>query len=256
MRVFWDRMKDFDKNQKVDLAALAALVTLTFFGVFVANNPSSIHEWQMRAKYWNRIVKLPVPYSHQEHTLSCEIACLKMALNYQGAQVSERELIELLPFDATQNDKGVWGDPNQGFVGDIDGEGGVNGYGVYWEPIAQVGRHWRKTQILEAGSVQDLTANLVAKRPIVIWGYSGNGVFKKIDWNTPSGERVSAISGEHARVVTGFAGDRQRPEVFFVLDPIFGELVWSSEELEKNWQSLGNHGVVVYAEETNGFSSK
>jgi len=249
-------MKNFDKNEKINLAVLAALVTLTIFGVFVANNPSSIQEWEMRAKYLNRIVKLPVPYAHQEHSLSCEIACLKMALNYHGAQVNERELIKLLPFDATQKDKGIWGDPNQGFVGDIDGDMPVNGYGVYWEPIAQVGRHWRKTEILEAGSVQDLTANLLAKRPIVIWGYSGTGAARKMDWNTPSGKKVTAISGEHTRVVTGFAGDRQSPEVFFILDPYFGELVWSREELEKNWQSLGSHGVVVYAEETNGLSSK
>lgn len=249
-------MKNFDRNQKINFAILAVLVTLTIFGVFVVNNPSSIREWEMRAKYLNRIVKLPVPYFQQEHSLSCEIACLKMALNYQGNKVGEPELIKLLPVDATQKGKGVWGDPNQGFVGDIDGEMGVNGYGVYWEPIAQVGEHWRKTQVLEAGSVQDLTANLLAKRPIVIWGCSSKGRIKKIDWNTPSGKKISAIDGEHARVVTGFAGDAQNPEVFFILDPIFGELVWSKEELEKNWQSLGNHGVVVYADSTDGLSAK
>ncbi|CAN5208345.1 hypothetical protein BH10CYA1_BH10CYA1_59340 [soil metagenome] len=244
-------MKNFEKIENLNLAALAALVILIFFCGYVANNPSCIYELELRAKYWNRIVKLPVPYSRQEHTLSCEIACLKMALNYQGANVSERELITLLPFDATQKDKGIWGNPNQGFVGDIDGEMGVNGYGVYWEPIAQVGRHWRKSQILEAGSVQDLTANLVEKRPIVIWGYSGAGAVKMTGWNTPSGKRVSANSSEHTRVVTGFAGDQQSPEIFFISDPYFGELFWSRKELEENWQSLGNHGVVVYAEKTN-----
>ncbi|MBS1953325.1 MAG: C39 family peptidase [Cyanobacteria bacterium SZAS-4] len=241
-------MKNLGKSEKINLAALAVLVILTLVGVYVANNPTSIHELELRAKYLNRVVKLPVPYAHQEHSLSCEIACLKMALNYQGAHVGEPELIKLMPFDSTPNDKGIWGNPNQAFVGDIDGESGVNGYGVYWEPIAQLGRHWRKTQTLENGSVQDLTANLLAKRPIVIWGHSGTGVFKNIDWNTSSGKRVSAVSGEHTRVVTGFAGDPQNPDVFFILDPYFGELIWSKEELEKNWQSLGNHGVVVYAD--------
>lgn len=244
-------MKKLGKTEKINLAALAVLIVLTFFGVYVANNPSFIYEWELRAKYLNRVVKLPVPYSHQEHSLSCEIACLKMALNYQGAHVGEPELIKLMPFDATTKENGVWGDPSQAFVGDIDGDSGTTGYGVYWEPIAKVGQHWRKTKIIENGSVQELTANLLAKRPIVIWGYSGTGVFKKNDWNTKSGKTVTAISGEHTRVVTGFVGDPQNPEAFFIHDPYFGEIIWSREELEKNWQSLGNHGVVVFAEEMN-----
>ncbi len=152
---------------------------LLVLGVYAVNNPSSMHEWEVRAKYLNRIVKLPVPYFRQEHSLSCEIACLKMALNYQGVDVGERELIKLLPFDATQKRGEIWGDPDTGFVGDIDGEMGVNGYGVYWDPIAQVGRNWRKTEVLEAGSVRDLTANLMEKRPIIVWGTSSEGGSQK-----------------------------------------------------------------------------
>lgn len=191
---------------------------------------------------------MPVPYFRQEHNLSCEIASLRMALNYQGANVGEPDLIKLLPFDTTPKEDGIWGNPEKGFVGKIDGRMGEDGYGVYWEPIALVGQHWRKTKILENGTVQDLTANLAAKRPIVIWGHAKNSAGRRMDWKTPTGENVFAIDGEHARVVTGFAGEQQDPEAFFISDPIFGELFWTREELEENWQSLGKHGVVVYAE--------
>ncbi|MFN8553677.1 MAG: C39 family peptidase [Candidatus Obscuribacterales bacterium] len=235
-------------SKKINLAVLATLIVLTIFAVYVANNPTSLAEWQLRAKYLNRVVKLPVPFFPQEHNLSCEIACLRMALNYQGAPVSEQELIKMLPFDATPKKGRIWGDPNKGFVGDIDGEMCVNGYGVYWEPIAQVGRHWRKTEVIEEGTAQDLAANLTAKRPVIIWGHSGAGVSHSTEWETPLGKKISALQDEHARVVTGFAGDQQHPEVFIVLDPVLGELFWNRKELEKNWHSLGNHGVVVYAQ--------
>ncbi len=233
---------------KVNAAALVAFIALTIIAVYVVTNPTVSAEWKLRAMYLNRMVKLPVPCFQQEHSLSCEIACLKMALNYQGAHVSEQDLIKVLPFDVTPKKGEIWGDPNKAFVGDIDGEMGVNGYGVYWEPIALVGRHWRKTKILEGGTAQDLAANLAEKRPVIIWGYSGLGEAKPIEWKTSTGAKVSAVRGEHARVVTGFAGDQKNPEVFFIADPIFGELFWSKAELEKNWKSLGNHGVVVYAE--------
>ncbi|HEY9731616.1 MAG TPA: C39 family peptidase [Drouetiella sp.] len=242
---------------KINLTVLATLVVLTILAIYVANNPALSNEWLLRARYLNRVVKLPVPYAHQEHSLSCEVACLKMALNYQGAHVSEHDLIKLLPFDATgQKDEGrTWGDPNTGFVGDIDGQMGVTGYGVYWEPIAAVGRHWRKTEILEGGTEKDIAANLAANRPVIVWGYSGESG-KPIEWKTPLGKKVSAVRGEHARVVTGFAGDPQNPEVFLISDPYFGELLWSKDELEKNWHSLGDHGVVVYQEQANPPGSK
>ncbi|MFN8551881.1 MAG: C39 family peptidase [Candidatus Obscuribacterales bacterium] len=238
--------------KKINLAVLAAFIALTMLAVYIANNPTSIAEWQLRTKYLNRVVKLPVPFFPQEHSLSCEIACLRMALNYQGAHVSEQELIKVMPFDATTKKGRTWGDPNKGFVGDIDGEMCVNGYGVYWEPLALVGQHWRKTEIIEEGTAQDLASNLTANRPVIIWGHSGTGVSHSVEWETPLGKKISALQDEHARVVTGFAGDKQHPDVFIVLDPVLGELFWSRAELEKNWHSLGNHGVVVYAESPSG----
>ena len=193
------------------------------------------------------ITKLPVPYHRQEHSLSCEIASLKMALGYHGISVSESDLIGFLPFDATPKSKGVWGDPYKAFVGDINGKMGITGYGVYWEPIAQVGRVWKKTEVLENGTPQDLAEHISEGQPIIIWGYYGRG--KKLSWTTPEGKRIEAINGEHARVVTGFVGDKTNPEGFVVLDPIYGELFWTTKELLNNWGAFNNHGVVVYAED-------
>src|SRR3989338_5575168 len=63
-------------------------------------------------------VALDVPFHKQEHALSCEIATLKMALNYHGQMVAESELLNDLSFDtaAPRSSDNVWGNPDKGFV--------------------------------------------------------------------------------------------------------------------------------------------
>ena len=68
-------------------------------------------------------VNLAVPYHRQEYTLSCEIASLMMALNYKGVKITEKELIEQLPISdpGPRHQNNIWGDPDSGFVGNING---------------------------------------------------------------------------------------------------------------------------------------
>ena len=71
----------------------------------------------------NPAIKLAVAYHRQEHGLSCEVASLLMALNYKGIEVTENELIRQLPVSdpGPRQKDNTWGDPNLGFVGNIDG---------------------------------------------------------------------------------------------------------------------------------------
>src|SRR5690242_4410629 len=78
--------------------------------------------------------RLAVPLHRQEHQLSCEAAALQMALGALGVQVSEDDLLAQLARDATPRQvepdgSVVWGDPDQGYVGDWDGVFAVDGYG-------------------------------------------------------------------------------------------------------------------------------
>lgn len=189
-------------------------------------------------------VQLPVPFHRQEHSLSCEIAALKMALGRFGLEVPESQLLVALPFDPTPKGGGVWGDPDQGFVGNIDGEMLITGYGVYAEPLAQLGRRWRRTEVLKEAAVSDLAAHVAAGRPVIVWGYYGRPF--RAQWKTPAGRVITAVNGEHTRVVTGFRGPVESPTHFALLDPLYGELVWTTDQLERNWDALGRRAVVVY----------
>ncbi len=89
-----------------------------------------------------------VAFHRQEHALSCEIASLKMALSYYGVDVSETQLISELPVDTPgpRQPGNIWGDPEKGFVGNIDGTMPNSGYGVYEKPIASVAANRSKAR--------------------------------------------------------------------------------------------------------------
>lgn len=191
------------------------------------------------------ILKLPVVFHRQEHALSCEVAALKMALAAQGIDVAEDRLLEKLMFDTTPKTGRVWGDPYAGFVGDIDGKMGVSGYGVYWDPIRDLANKYTYSEVIANATPQDLALHLSQGRPIVWWGYYGRG--KEINWQTPAGKQISGVSGEHARVITGFVGSLEEPFGFYLLDPIYGELFWETSELMQNSAPFLNSGVVVHS---------
>lgn len=189
-------------------------------------------------------VQLPVTFHRQEHSLSCEIATLKMALGNYGVDIPEAELIAQMPYDTTAKGGGVWGDPNVGFVGDIDGKMLIDGYGVYWDPIAKVGLRHKRTEVLRNSTAAVVAGHLLAGRPVIVWGYYGR--YQAFNWRTADGENIQAVNGEHTRVVTGFRGTADAPTHFSLIDPIDGKLTWTVEKFMENWTSLGRHGVVVY----------
>ncbi len=192
---------------------------------------------------------LPVQFDKQDQSLSCEAATLKMALAYRGKKVSEKELLKKIGFDFTpksiSNGKTIWGDPQKGFVGKVDGKMLVNGYGVYWHPIAAAANAYNQYAVaFENGEITDLTRELQAGNPIIVWGYLGSG--KPASWETPQGKFIRAVSYEHTFVVRGFAGSPEDPLGFFVIDPIYGYVYFSKEIFLKKWDAFSRSGVIVY----------
>ena len=188
-------------------------------------------------------VALPVTFHRQEHSLSCEVASLKTALKIFGIEVSEAELISRLPFDATPKSPGVWGDPNKGFVGNINGTMLGTGYGVYAGPIAQIANRYVRAEILNSATPQDIAKAISAGRPVIMWGYYGSGA--PSSWQTPAGTPVKAVNGEHTRVVFGYDGPARNPTRFYLMDPITGSFSLAAAEFLRNWNSLDNMALVL-----------
>ena len=191
-------------------------------------------------------VRLNVLYHHQEHNLSCEVAALLMALNYKGAKVTESELIDKLPVsDPRPRHVGnIWGNPDVGFVGNIDGTMPDTGYGVYEQPIYNLALNYRPSRIIASGTIADLIDELVSGNPVVVWGVIGHG--RDISWVTLSGKVIKAKLDEHARTLIGFSGKSNNPDHLILLDPIYGEIRLKTSDFLKNWQLMDRRAVVVY----------
>ena len=188
--------------------------------------------------------QLDLLFHRQEHSLSCEAAALKMVLNFHNVSVSEADIIAKLPFDSTPRSADIWGDPDLGFVGNIDGKMGLDGYGVYWGPLAITASYWKQAKIIKNGLASDLVGYISEGRPVIIWGYLGRG--RPINWTTLNGKKVYAINGEHTFVVYGYDGSADDPEGFLLMDPIYGPTYWTKTKLLRNWDAFGRMGLVVY----------
>jgi uncharacterized protein YvpB len=192
-------------------------------------------------------VNLAVPYHRQEHALSCEVASLLMALDYKGIKVTESELIQQLPVSDPEprHQNNIWGDPNLGFVGNIDGTMPNTGYGVYEQPIYDLASKYRSAKIIANGTLADLITELTNNNPIVVWG-KVVGRTKDISWTTPEGKIINAQLDEHARTLIGFTGNSDNPKLMILLDPIYGEIRLTVKDFLKNWELLDKKAVVIY----------
>lgn len=191
---------------------------------------------------------LPIVFDPQDHSLSCEVAALKMALQVRGVSVSESELIDAVGFDTTAKTQYagriVWGDPQKGFVGDIDGRMPSTGYGVHWKPIARGARQWRDARAVEGITPHDLAYELAAGNPAVVWAYLGDG--RSYEWQTPDGATIQTVLHEHTFTVYGFHGSPDDPEGFLLMDPIYGPRYWGTEKLFDRMAKLGYGAVIIY----------
>lgn len=159
-------------------------------------------------------VRLEVPLHHQEHALSCEAAALRMALGALGTDVSEDELLSRLARDPTPREvqpdgSVVWGDPEVGFVGEVDGAFAVDGYGVYEEPIAELARAEGAggSTALRGADAEELYAAVRSGMPVVVWMPYAGQVRGRGAWLTPSGVEVPYVVTEHAVVLIGLSDD-------------------------------------------------
>lgn len=191
--------------------------------------------------------KIDVPFHRQERALSCEVASLRSALLAKGIDVKEAELFERLEKDSTPGGNGVWGDPDRGFVGSVDGsQAKLTGYGVYAEPLAELARNFRERVTAGTGfTPEDLAREIAAGNPVIVWGITGRFPPKDISWSTPEGKHVGAFVGEHSRVVYGYVGEVDQPYGFFLMDPIYGQLFYSRERFEAQWAYFNNQAVII-----------
>ncbi len=187
---------------------------------------------------------LNIGIDYQDQALSCEAASLKMALNYRGVGVTENDIMARIGYDPTIRNGNIWGNPNNAFVGSINGRQDTTGYGVYWQPIARAANVWRSAIAFSGWSPSQIAGAIADNNPVILWGTYGNA--SRDDWQTPDGQHILAWKGEHARTIIGFLGTADNPTSFVINDPVAGRITWTAAQLAGNMSAFAGSGVVVY----------
>lgn len=169
---------------------------------------------------------LDVPFHRQEHALSCEIASLRSALLTAGLDVPEAILLSALPHDPTEKSTDaqgnlIWGDPDKGFVGDIDGRMPSTGFGVHAPALKQVAQLYAVVHDMRANDAAALTAAIDRGNPVIVWSALGDTP-SPLTWKTPEGKTVNTALYEHTLVVAGYKGSAAAIESVYVVDPLTG----------------------------------
>lgn len=223
----------------------------TVYAVRMESGVKSIHGLDTDKAYVSSFTSeesvflLSVPLYKQQKPLSCEVAALRMALAFKGVNVSEESIMQYIPVEsAPRSSDNIWADPDEVFVGDINGKQNTTGYGVHAAPVAKAAKNFRNAELVSGWSLSALIDSVKAGNPVVMWGIYSGGT--PDSWTTSTGKVVKAWKGEHARTVVGFVGPAEHPRQIITLDPVLGKMNWNTSDFLANWATLGNQGVVVY----------
>lgn len=197
-----------------------------------------------------QVIKLNVPQYSQTYPMSCEESALRMALALYGIGTSDADVLGRVGYAPRPRDtaSNTWDNPYEMFVGDIGGAQNTTGYGVFAPPIAQAARSYgRGATVANNVSADYIAQQIYAGHPVLAWGYSKG--FAPDSWNVPGGGVVTTYKGEHVRVVYGVAGAPGNIIGFYLRDPAYGSLYWTSGQLMANMNVFGgvsNQTVTVY----------
>ena len=231
--------------QKSVRATMKSGVKNSGFGLPSSRSYSVSFTTEVRSK------KLNVPYYHQQHSATCAVASLRMALAYKGVKTSEKSIVNKMGQDKTKYDKkkNIWGNPRDVFVGSIDGSlAKRTGAGPDADPVAKAAQAYGRNATLVHGvSASWIAQQIYKKRPVIMFGAMTHGA-GFYTWKTPDGTKVKMNKSSHATVVIGVQGEPSSPIGFWVNDPLTGSTqFWSTAQVRANIaQDAYGQAVAIY----------
>lgn len=181
-------------------------------------------------------IKYNVPAYRQQHSATCVAASLRMILAYHGIGTDDMAIVNRMGYAPTKLTDGKWDDPQQMFVGSVDGSiSSGTAAGTDAQPAARVAQQYGRGASAVTGiNVHWIAQQLAARRLVIMFGAMGN-VSQTITWQTPSGRTEVMNKAGHARTVIGVKGDPSNPIGFWVNDPLNGYTAyWTAGQLQAN----------------------
>lgn len=189
------------------------------------------------------IMDVPLINQMPEFINGCEVTSLTMLLNYNNIKISKTALAKEIKRDTTPMVKDSsgniikWGDPNDGFVGDLEGDNG-SGYSIYPKALLPLANKYLNNNAIDltGETTKNLIKSLSEKKPILVWITTDFAVPKEFMTWTKNNKKIKATFDEHCIILTGYDEDN-----FYYNDPLnLGKnKAIDKETFEKVWDAMG-----------------
>lgn len=192
------------------------------------------------------MLDVPLIKQNPELKYGCEVTSLAMLLQHVGVATDKMRLADELPKDGDPvrqsgtGDITHWGDPEDGFVGDITGR--TKGYAVYNKPMEQLMKSYLpdRTLNLTGQSFDDVLRQLQTGKPVVVWT---TGDYKLPDrWESwkHGEEEIKTPLDLHAVVLVGYNATH-----VFINDPLTGKKAHPvpKQMFADSWIALGKQAL-------------
>jgi uncharacterized protein YvpB len=170
----------------------------------------------------------------------CEVTSLAMLLQFHGLSVTKNELATKITRVPLNYQDGKKGNPNVGFVGNMEDGPGL---GVYHEPIFKLAQSYvnDRAEDLTNQPFSVVIEKLAAGSPVWVIITSSFAPTSEIKtWNTPQGP-VEVTFKMHSVVITGYD-----QESIYINDPYGGKnKKVNKENFIKAWEQMGSQAIVI-----------
>jgi uncharacterized protein YvpB len=206
-------------------------------------------------------VKLEIELIKQDYPLSSALASLEMALMFYEIEISQDEILNKIGYSSPLRmqqigDEIIWGDPNEGFVGDVNGWFTGNrekqndlklatGWGVGSRPIAQLAKEYLpNSKEINEGGISQLKKALADQNPIIFWHRRADSNKETLKIKTNNGKEIDFFQN-HVNLLIGYHEEEKGQTIYYFLDPYYGEIEVSEEKLLEQWELHGRKAVIV-----------
>jgi uncharacterized protein YvpB len=193
------------------------------------------------------LIDVPVLSQLPELDRGCEVTSLAMLLRHAGIQADKMILAKQIKKDPTRfsrvNGITYFGNPNDGFVGDIY-TFAKSGLGVYHKPVAALAETYLPGRVLDLSgeSFDNVIKQLAKGKPV--WVIT-NSTYKYLadshwrTWHTPTG-KIKVTYYEHCVLLTGFDA-----QYVYFNDPLTSgkNIKVSKTNFIEAWEQIGSQAI-------------
>jgi uncharacterized protein YvpB len=141
----------------------------------IVEKPPVTHKNSVVSISKQKMLDVPLIKQNPELRYGCEVTSLTMVLNHAGVKVTKMELFQRVKKDndpiqrSASGDILKWGNPNDGFVGDMTGRRA--GYAVFDQPIAQLVNDYLPDRAVNLTNepFEKILAHVSKGYPVVVW---------------------------------------------------------------------------------------